>query len=672
MMAAPLSQVLTTPAAVFRRPAAWRWIVSCGLPALGLVALWLFFRPYVGIVHDARIYIAHTLADHAPKGLGRDLMFAKDGQFGFTLFPVVIAAATDLFGVARGAMLIALAGLLLWFAAFAALACQLVRGPARWAMLLFVVVLPPQYGDFGIFSYGEPFATSRPFAEAGVLAALALLASGHTRLALAPLCVAALCHPIMALPGFLVWGFWVLFELRHRRAAMIALLATGWLAVAVALALAAADAPVLGRLFTAIDPQWLAVLDLRSSYLFLGRWQPEDWALLIARTATVLLAASLPATHHRGLYLGAAAAMLVSFAASFVFGDLLSSLLVVQAQLWRAEWLLSVMAATAFGLCVIELWRRGSASRLALAALILAWLGTDHLMLTAGAAGTALGLLAVALRHRDWRPGRALVLTCWGLTAAFALIDGGLKVYVFAQLIGSRPADMGSGLPTTIKLLHWLAVPLLTTAVIYVAMRKPRWLNPAAALAAILLIAAVPSVWDSRQLRQISVDQAAPEPTLSRVLAERRGEILWIGENYAAWSWSGRPNWVSRLQAASAVFSRPLAMAWNERAERLIAAGLVSQNFREMAPKEYHRERPPLTATILDQFCSADDAPVWVIATLDVVVRGGLAPGRYRTWRAPGPEYALSWDENKHTAAWERIQDFALIPCGAPASPPAS
>jgi len=53
-------------------------------------------RPYRGIFQDPQIYIGRAVADLDPSGVGRDLMFVHDGQFGFSLFPFVVRAMVAL------------------------------------------------------------------------------------------------------------------------------------------------------------------------------------------------------------------------------------------------------------------------------------------------------------------------------------------------------------------------------------------------------------------------------------------------------------------------------------------------------------------------------------------------------------------------------------------------
>ncbi|WP_297506268.1 hypothetical protein [uncultured Caulobacter sp.] len=74
-----------------------------GLAAFGL---FLLSRPYQGVRHDGRLYVADALAKLDPGGVGRDLMFAHDGQFGFSLYTPILARLIGLLGLSDGTMAI--------------------------------------------------------------------------------------------------------------------------------------------------------------------------------------------------------------------------------------------------------------------------------------------------------------------------------------------------------------------------------------------------------------------------------------------------------------------------------------------------------------------------------------------------------------------------------------
>jgi len=79
-------------------------------------------RPYRGIIQDPQLYIARAVADLDPSGVGRDLMFVHDGQFGFSLFRYVARAMVALFGPAMTGEALAIVAAPAWFFAVRALA----------------------------------------------------------------------------------------------------------------------------------------------------------------------------------------------------------------------------------------------------------------------------------------------------------------------------------------------------------------------------------------------------------------------------------------------------------------------------------------------------------------------------------------------------------------------
>ena len=117
------------------------------------------------------------------------------------------------------------------------------------------------YGALGLLHYAEAFATPRPFAEAGVLAALAALLAGRKSTAMLFLLLAALFHPIMAL-GVLGRS---IFICAPKTAAGSIQAVVGGFAVALA--------ALLGRRWcrascSASIWSWLIVLRMRCSDLF--------------------------------------------------------------------------------------------------------------------------------------------------------------------------------------------------------------------------------------------------------------------------------------------------------------------------------------------------------------------------------------------------------------------
>ena len=129
-----------------------------------LIAFLVFVlsRPYRGIIQDAHIYMGRALADLDPAGVGRDLMFVHDGQFGFSLFRLVADAMVWGLGLALAAKSLAFLAALAWFFGIFAFARQFAKGATVWVAVIFTVLLPNSYGASYPLGFAELNAIPRP------------------------------------------------------------------------------------------------------------------------------------------------------------------------------------------------------------------------------------------------------------------------------------------------------------------------------------------------------------------------------------------------------------------------------------------------------------------------------------------------------------------------------
>lgn len=642
---------------------AWRAVIYAGVGAAGVLALFFLAHSYGGILHDERLYVGYALAALHPDSIGQDMILADDAQSGFTVFPAILVLMVEMFGSSLGAKLTALAGLVLWFGCAAALAASIAQGRTKWVILVFLAVLPGAYGGYAVFSFAEALAVPRPFAEAFVLLALALFASGRKFAAVAPLLLAALFHPIMALPGFAVWGWLILFDPRTRVTQPLLGFACVVLAAAGLMAAAALGAPMADRLFTIIDPAWREILIARTPYLFVSHWPFADWARFVVQLATVAIAASLVGANVRALFIAVAIVATGGMLVSLAFGDWLGSVLVVQVQPWRATWLLSVFAAAGLALCAMSLWRQGSAARVALAVLILAWIENDLPLVAILAACLALALTFLRRPEADFR---RVSMVIWAVVAFCAALSLGMHLYAFGILVSSMPEGRGAlGLVRTLQLL---AIPICTLTVLW-ALAKPdtRIIAAIAAVSVALVISAF-LLWDDRTDWRVARDRFGPDPALAKILVMRDGAVLWVGGGFATWSQAGRPNWASWLQGSSNVFSRKLAVVWSERARLLTDLGMVDQSMRGpfSVKGPTNGEEPSLinlSDAGLERLCARPDAPAWLIVPADAFEDGEVSATRWSptSWTAPAREVSLSWRDGE--AAWMGTRDFAVLSC---------
>lgn len=627
--------------------------------AVAITAFWFISHPYLGIVHDARLYVGKVLAEFDPNGVGRDLMFVHDGQFELSVFPIALKYAVAALGPSLGALLLSLLGLGLWLVAMAALAARLAHGRMVWAILILVAVLPPDYGAFQVFSYSEAMAVPRPMAEAGVLLALAMWVSGRTLAALVLLIAAGTVHPIMALSGIAVFLFASCAEDKR------------WIGGALAgsvcvLAAAALGLPMANRLFTSVDPAWRHILEIRSPYLFPSLWPSETWGPIVVQACTLLIAASLAEGRVRWLFVGVLCASAGGLVAALVVGDFLSSLLLVQVQVWRTIWLLGVFGAASLALCSTGLWEKGPASRAALAFLALSWIVAEDSNISIPACLLALSVHLLERRYAvQVRP--RIVVAVWVLFVVVSSITAVLILRDFVAVMQTKPQDAHIGL----SMMWTLKIPSLVIALCAAIWANSRMQLGGAGwklLASAGLVAIAVALWDDRSPWQKALDNGEPERALAQLIASRPGEVLWLQSDlttpqngFDAWILTGRANWTTGMQGAGTVFSRPLAMEWHRRVQRLIDLELTSESLRApFASSKTIGRAPTPSYDGLAQLCRDPDAPAWVIVSVDDP-QSLPQSTQARIWRAPVAEFALVI--NGRESIWKRMDKFAVLAC---------
>jgi hypothetical protein len=632
--------------------ALWAALNAHAVPLLVCAALWALCHPYPGIAGDSRIYIARIMADLDPHGVGRDMMFVNDGQFGFSLFPILGRGLVANFGPAIAAEIIsALAGIA-WFAAALALAARLASGRAVWLILIFVCVLPHTYA-YQIFLPAETMAVPRPFAEAAVLASFSALIARRPLVAAAFIFLAFLMHPLMALPGSAVFA---VMYLRDWRAIAAAATVAGLCIVS-----GVAGIPLFDRLFVKIDAEWLDLLLQLNPYLFPTHWTSTDYALLAVQTATMAIAASLLAGTVRRLFVAALIVGVGGVLVAILFGDILRSLIAIQVQLWRSIWLMAVLAQFGYAVCVWRLWtheRRGARAHIALALLTLGWFCMPDL-----AFASLVAALALVVHFGPWqmRIASRYVALVWAATAVLVLCSYAGLVAVLWRFLAHMPEGAALGTLYALR-LNIEALPICALAALWLfagpAWRWPRRFAAAGAAAAAILAAlawrSVPPAPDDLQTLRRPAEFAA-------ILDSHPGEVFWVDGKSEAWFVLGRPQWGSMQQSASVVFSRKLAMLWRDRAQMLLDIGLMPANaFTPWKPVE-DSAILKVTRAALAHVCIRDDAPVAVIFPLE---KGAALPAGIpgSVWTPPHPHFVMDANDDM---IWHEIDRYVAVPCAA-------
>jgi hypothetical protein len=616
--------------------------------AIATFAVWLLSRPFEGIYGDARIYMARALADNDPNGVGRDFMFVFDGQSQFSIFHFIADWLVAAINPANTSLVFAIANSICWFSAALLLVNCFAQGRMKWAILMIAVVLPNYYGPFTLLRYGEAFAVPRPLAEACVLAALAFLIDGRRAFAALFLMLGAAFHPIMTLPGILIFG---LDLCRTDRRWLVAGLSIGL----AGLAAATLGLPLVDRLTTSIDPDWLSLLRIRNPYLFPTAWPWETFGFLALASASIVLAMDLVAPKVRFVFWSVLGVGLGGIAFATVFGDLWVSLLVVQAQLWRMTWILNVLAGLSFALCLLNVRERGPRLELATALLVFGWMFWDAPALTFFCGFAA--LLLYRLKHMDFAFNRPLLTAIWALIlAAGAIVKFRLGAAFFDFALA---APTGAHVPLLLLWgLYIFSIPLIVFASMWVW--RPHWF-PAKLLGALAFVAVLCAgcFWDDRPAARKMTD-AAPHPAdLAALIPADHSEIYWIG-GIEPWYLLGHPSWLLRIQGAGIVFSRELSMFWQERLNALISMHLADENILGPWTIPEKDDAVQLTRAAVDRLCARPDAPSTIVSEME---EGGSLPSdiKFKTWQSPVPQFQFL--VRKEALTWRKIEKFIVISC---------
>lgn len=627
-----------------------------------LLPLMLLLHPYSGLVQDARIYIGRGIADRDPGGVGRDVLFAHDGQTGFSLIGKIVDASLVVMGPGASAMALAFAGSVLWFLSAAALARALTGGRAAWAVAVCIGALPTVYGAFGVFNCAEAIATPRVFAQAAVLGGLAALTIGRRGIGVVLLAVALAIHPLIALPGVAV-GAALLVRHDRRWLAAIAASAIGIAAAAVA------GMPLAGRLFQPMDDVWLTILRQRSTYLFPSLWPAWSFGSIACQATAVIIASTISPSRVRALLLATLGVSASGLAVSWLFGDVLASTLVVQLQPWRALWLLAVVGNASLALAAVGLWRRGPEASLGLAPLALAWLWSDNLALAVSLSALTLLWLASLLRNAVPPVSRVVLLASVGAVATVVLLTTFDNVSMVLMLFRSATEEGGRvAWPMVVRLQ--VQTPFVVAGALALAL-IPIGRIPAAfarhgriaAAACVCAFAVAAWVWDGRTPDRMAAERVDSGPTLRAAVGATPGEVLWIDEESESWFELGRPSFLNSAQAGPILFSRDLALEWSARVHLLLDLGMARpENAAPWGSVRSTAADLVFGADAVGRFCADGRHPAALVAPGDL--RASAPAGvPVQLWRPPEAIHRLAIGQRGFH--WQNASVFTVIRCPA-------
>lgn len=600
--------------------------------ALLAVALWLLSRPFTFSQNDGHLYSFLALAWAEPGRFSSDLFIRFGSQDTFSAFSPIYGQLIRLTDLETATVGLMLAGAGLWLLGSWRLAHTLLEpGRARAAVLL-LAALPFGYGGFSALVIGENFLTSRIFAEAFGLLALAAFMHRSWIAAGAFMLAAASLHPLMALGAFGT-GFLMTVMRQPRLLWLIPIAAVP------SIALAFAGVAPFERLLETYDPEWLHAVQLRNTFVFMAAWTVSDWVNL----AVQLIAVSLAALHARDtvrrLLLAITACALAGLTVSWLGADVAKNVLITQLQLWRCAWPLAWAAAPSLILLAPRSRHWGDWLVFSLMALALipslAWLQL-------GAAVFAIFCVA----FRPSLPPAIAKITVFGILALLAT-----PVVVGTVQLAAAVGDGSQQMLLTALLAGWQArfSWMLALLLFLGLMWRPRamaWVACGAALLAGLN-------WDHRS------------PWTRYVMAGRSpvaaaGEVLW-DQHSTNWFLLRQPSWVSRGQASGLLFSRETSRVWMTRASA--SGGLVPvTQWEANAPlPDCGQSKLVLTEADLRAICATEGGPSTVITSSRIASLDG------KPFHTPVPTPSIC--ERDGRLAAKPISDFFAYDCRHLAAP---
>ena len=595
--------------------------------ALLIATVWLATRPYMGVIHDLRFYTVQALSALLPGRFADDLYFRYGSADQFTLFTLAYQPVLAALGIAKAAMTLTIVGQSLWIGGL----LYLARGIFRDSRTALVAVMMAVALPGGImFSYGEQFLTPRLFAEAITLWALGAMLRRRSILAVLLLGFSATIHPIMTAPGFAV-----LFI--HEAAGRRVWWALGALAVTALLGLAFWGVQPFARLLETFDPAWFDVVRVRDFFCLLTKWTLFDWlkACNIFILAGVALSVAEP--HQRRFLVATLAVAVGGLVVTLLGDDLLHNVLIVDAQQYRATWLLAVVANLSVGALLL---RRGITSSLTGATLVLAaamlivatfmWVATFnwavYIIVTPILAFAGLAFVWDQNRQRPIPACiRMLILTVVGVACGLVL----LVLYLCIASIEVWPSwfwQTTRGLGLTVAALVAVTLHVSSSA------DKRRAVTDRLVLFATGLVAIAALCWDQRTPWTKFVETVDVVPSsLSSLLPEHRS-IYWEGDVRVPWFVLKRPSYFSCAQGTGALFFRGTAITYQHRYDILERLRTLDFGQETTCPSGRDPESAPLNREEFASICANEPELGALVLTRpmpDVPGRAWVSPVKF-------------------------------------------
>lgn len=531
-------------------------------------ALWCVNHAYVGMFeHDARVYSLLVWHWLSPEAYARDPFFLFGSQDRYSAFTPVYGSLAALVGLPNAALTVSAVGGALWVASSAVVA-RVLLDDRRWQAfaVLCCAIASFNYSPNGnTFVLNEAFPTARSIAFPLGALALGLAMRQQFRTAAALAIASCALHPLL--------GIWPLLMIIAYRMSDRMVLSAGAAALTLIAGLHLSGFGALQML----DPAWESIIRRSSIDIFVGSLGTARINETLAWLSLLLWAAHFSTEEHvRRWYRLGAAIGASGFLAAQLASYLYPMVLIVQAQLWRAMWVVVFLGVFALARILGSAWRGTHRIWWAIGGLLLV-IGSDWFGFILFASWvlfqSPLWARAVAIGRRiDARVGGFSGLLLVGLL--LAVLPG--YVQDLAMLGNGLARDVQSGFPVVDGLLlaGGLGVGALLWAWLLMSGLPVRILLAGSAS---LLVFAVLH-WDQRLEKYRGWEhlrESSPPPMF--VGAIRPGDVvLWPGPMpQRVWHELGTANYGSSDQVIGSVFSREKTFEMLRRRQRLAVASLA-------------------------------------------------------------------------------------------------
>jgi hypothetical protein len=521
-------------------------------------AVWIMTHPYLGIWHDGNLYLGQALFHISPDLYRQDLFFKFGSQDQFTLFSPIYAWAIKQFGLSIAPIGMMLIGQCLFAAALLLFCVELFGLEIGFWSACAVALVTHAYGGLNIFSYSETFLTARTFAEPLCLVGLYFLLKSKDKIALGALLFAALIHPLTALPCLVIW--WI-YQIRKDKRWMA--LSGGVLLLPI---LAFSNIEPFCKFFQTYDPAWWQSVELVNAHVIPLKWTAANWCAFGFDNVMILFGLRFIDEKERRFFstvllVGVAGVLLSIFATSVFRNVLLTSI-----QLWRAHWILHLVAVSAIPYVVFTLWPLRGVVRFAAVLVLLAGYLLPY---PAALMAISLAILLYHQRKREIILSPITKMTFWSGVCLMVMIKSGFKILPLFEVDPVVTLMSMSWSQKIVKSIFAFPVVLLSVLALGRLSKGGVYHRRIAYLGVLLLALLSFYFWDQRTPWQRYLEKDHLEVHPFQQYLTRGGETYWYDQVLAPWVLLKVPSYFDSSQGAGLLFNRGTGMEFARRNKAL-------------------------------------------------------------------------------------------------------